>query len=137
VESACLHNVTWDQVSPYCLPLPLFSCLARVHLHSGGTACSEVHRLCQDWLLMTCSVCRENRNARAYTTLVFFALACIFFPLFTTKPQQACCFWMDQQCYSRDSSSSPPHTIYKPRLATQGDFDKAMHNSCIYVLVLN
>jgi hypothetical protein len=29
------------------------------------------------------------------------------------------------------------NTKYKPRLATQGDFDKAMQNACIYTLVLS
>jgi hypothetical protein len=40
-------------------------------------------------------------------------------------------------CCSRDSSSPPPDTKHKPRLATQGAFDTAMHNACTYVLVLN
>jgi hypothetical protein len=40
-------------------------------------------------------------------------------------------------CCSHDSSSSPPHRKHTPRLATQGAFDKAMHNMCTYVLVFN
>jgi hypothetical protein len=64
VACACLRNRTLDQVSPYCWPLPLFSCLARVHLHSDGTTLSKFHLLCQDRLLMPCFVCRTNRNAR-------------------------------------------------------------------------
>jgi hypothetical protein len=31
----------------------------------------------------------------------------------------------------------PPDTKHKPRMATQGDFDKAMHSTCTYVLMLN